>query len=300
MDKTINEAWYSLYVSAVHLDSVEQFDKSLQQADLAILLKPDDWRAYGLKGQVLDRKISKLADEAGQSSEPAAERDSLQHLAGQSTKAALQAWADAHEHLGRSDWAKDKPEDYKQAMQIIRGRLLEGYYNAHDYPKTIHFADEVLKDDKQNTDAIQFKAFAFAQMASDTAYSASQRDSLKRIAVEALNAARAERKDYPPIIYTIGQFNLQLGDTTAALSAFDDYLKLEPEDRDARFIMGVIYLEGGSFVNPEKARDTFKALTEHHPEDSAAWINYGVALIRLGQQEEGKKAIEEGKRLAGE
>jgi Flp pilus assembly protein TadD len=77
------------------------------------------------------------------------------------------------------------------------------------------------------------------------------------------------------------------------------YLKMEPADQDALFIVGVIYLEGGTFVNTEKARDIFKALTEHHPENAAAWTNYGVSLIRLGDNAGGKAAIEKGKAVSG-
>ena len=122
---------------------------------------------------------------------------------------------------------------------------------------------------------------------------------MRREAVQALDAAQKSRPDYSPIIYTKGQFCLQLGDTACAMQEFTNYLELEPQDRDALLIVGVIYLEGGSFVNTKKACDTFKALTEYHPEDGAGWINYGIATIRLGDNENGRKYIEKGKQLSG-
>lgn len=272
MNEITAEVWNTFYVNAVRHDSMVAYDKALEQADMAILLMPHDWRAFGLKAQILD-KLEKPAE-------------------------ALNAWQSAHRYLSQSDWGKEKPEEYGQAMDIIHGRLLEGYYNSGQYDKTIEFADEVLKTRPGNPDAIQFKAFSLAQMASDTARNAHERDSLRAVAVAALNSARKDRPDYPPIVYTIGQFNLQLGDTVAAVAAFEDYLKLEPKDRDALFILGVIYLEGGSFINTEKARDKFKKITENDPDDGTAWINYGVALIRLGDNENGRKAIEKGKTLS--
>ncbi len=302
----ISANWNTFYVDAVHEDSAKNYDKAIEQTDMAILLMPNDWRAFGLKAQILDR-LNKPME-------------------------ALKEWETAHRNIRSSNWEKEKPKEYAQAMDIIQSRLLEGYYSegerliglesqatdttglkarsdslnamaADAFQKTIEFADGMLKTAPDNGDATQFKAFALAQLASNSRFTDKQRDSLRAVAVSFLNEARKKRPDYPPIVYTVGQFNLQLGDTAAAIKAFDDYSKMEgvePRDRrDAEFVVGVIYLEGGSFVNTENARDLFKTMTEQDPNDKAAWTNYGVALIRLGDSAGGKAAIDKAKSLPG-
>ena len=273
IDEFINYHWAKFYGAAAGNDTLKAYDLALEQLEMATLLKPREWSTYGLQAQIYEKM--------------------------EQTDKALASWEEAEEYLDQSDISKKKPDDYKVYSEIIHARLLEGYYNSGRYREAIKYADEMSKADPSNADAVQFKAFSLAQLAADTSLSPAQQDSLRAIAVGALEEAQKARPDYPPIIYTKGQFYLQLNDTTNALKAFEDYLALDPADRDARFVVGVIYLEGGSFVNTEKARDTFKTLTEHHPEHGPAWINYGIATIRLGDTANGKKYLEKGKELSG-
>ncbi len=271
MDEILNRFWAKYYGAATKSDTLKDYDRALAQVEMALLFRPLDWHTDALQAQLYEKK--------------------------EQTDKALETWERAHQHLDASGLAKENPEEYKQASEVMHARLLEGYYSSGKYHKAIEYADQMAKDDPTNSDAVQFKAFSLAQLASDTSYSSKQRDSLRAVAVAALNEAKKARPDYAPIMYTIGQFNIQLGDTAEALKAFEEYLTKEPNDRDARFVVGVIYLEGGSFTNTEKARDTFKTLTETHPDDGPAWINYGIATIRLGDNVNGRKFIEKGKEL---
>jgi predicted Zn-dependent protease len=97
----------------------------------------------------------------------------------------------------------------------------------------------------------------------------------------------------------MGQFNLELGDTAAAINSFTDYLTLEKDDQDVLFALGVIYLEGGSFANNARALEIFESLTVTHEDFQAGWQNYGVALVRSGKTAEAKKALERAKALEG-
>jgi Flp pilus assembly protein TadD len=72
---------------------------------------------------------------------------------------------------------------------------------------------------------------------------------------------------------------------------------MKSDDKDILFVLGVLYLEGGSHTDNAKARDTFKKLTEVDPNDGPAWINYGVAMTRLGNTQDGVAAIKKGKAL---
>jgi hypothetical protein len=59
----------------------------------------------------------------------------------------------------------------------------------------------------------------------------------------------------------------------------------------------VIYLEGGTFTDNKKAKQLFESITVKFPDEGKAWINYGIALIRDGENAKGKIAIEKGNEL---
>lgn len=284
--KILQERWNNFYFAAVQYDSVfaarlatgatkaeaaPLAQQALRELDLAIKMQPGKWNTYGLKAQIYGR----LGDRA----------------------AALENWSLAREHIEQSDMRKKEPENFEQAVSVIYGNLLENYYNLDRYAETVRIADEMLKQNPASVDAVQFKAFALAQMAADAAFSTAQADSMKQVAIDALQVARKVRPDDAIIAFYIGQFNLQLKDTAAAVAAFEDLLQIDSTDREVLFALGVIHLEGGSFVNTEKARDLFKRIIDLDVNHAGAWVNYGIALIRLGDNEAGRKAIESGKAL---
>jgi tetratricopeptide (TPR) repeat protein len=326
VDFLLLERWNHFYFEAVQSDSLctkasagktdpadttarHYLRSGLTSLDLAILILPEKWNAYGLKAQMYGKMENR--------------------------KDALENWKLALKSISASDMAKEHPEDYHQAVSIIRSNILENLYNLDFYNEAVTAANEVLKSDSANVDAIQFKAFSLARLANDTTVSAEKRTEMKNDAIAALNRARSARPDDAVILYYIGQFHLQLGDTASAVKAFSDYLKLDEKDKEVRFVLGVLYLEGGSFVaavvtppdsllkskdpnKPEKvlvhgegktetidattylthkARDEFAKITAQYPDDGPAWINYGVALLRLGQSAEGKAAVEKGQAL---
>ena len=247
---------------------------AIENLDMAIRLQPAKWNAYGLKAQIL----GKMDDR----------------------RASAENWCLALEKIEASDMAKDDAQAYRQAIEVIRANLLEQYYSMDQYDDAIRLADEILRVEPENADAVQFKAFSLARKASDTTLTEEQRNAMRTQAITALQSARTSRPDEPVILYYIGQFHLQLADTAQAVQAFQDYLKLDDADREVRFALGVIYLEGGSFANTAKARDEFAHLVAIDSTDVASWINYGIALIRLGDNVKGKQAIEKGKALRHE
>jgi tetratricopeptide (TPR) repeat protein len=284
LDEYANQKWNDFYFSAVAIDSPytrksaaeladtakAQLKVALDKLDFAIMILPAKWNAHGQKAQVLE-KLEQIA-------------------------AANDCWVDALRLIQESDMPKKDAENYHQAVKVIRQHLLQNNYDLSHYTETVRIADEILAKDPESMDAVQYKAFALARLSVDTTKSDAERTEFKKQAVTALDNAR-KKTDDPVILYYMGQFHLQLGDTASALTAFGDYLKLEKNDKDVLFAMGVIYLEGGTFTSLEKARDTFKQVTEVAPEFAAGWINYGVALIRLGNNAEGRKAVEKGKSL---
>ncbi|MBU0507272.1 tetratricopeptide repeat protein [bacterium] len=284
IDRMLQTRWNHHYFIAVLCDSLydqnvgagvtdpdpkQHLLKGVEELDLAIVALPAKWNAYGLRAQILG-KLTR-ADES------------------------LESWNQALERIRASDMKKEQPDEYEQAVQVIQGKLLQGNYSLNRYRETVELADQILAKDSANIDALQFKAFALAQLGTDESMTQEERNEYKSRAITALEAAKKARPDDPTILYYIGQFNLQLADTAAALAAFNEFLTKEEKDRDVLFALGVIYLEGGTFADTVKARDTFAKLVEHFPDDGAGWTNYGVALIRLREIDKGREAIEKGK-----
>jgi tetratricopeptide (TPR) repeat protein len=289
IEAILQDRWMHFYSQAVQNDStythavtekIETPDPrmylqtAIENLDMAIKMQPGKWNAYGLKAQVYGKLNERPAS--------------------------AENWQLALSKIDSSGMATSEPEDYRKAVDVIRANLLEQYYSMDQYDETVHLADKILQVEPDNVDAVQFKAFSLARKASDTTLTGDQRKVLKNQAIAALEAARAARPDEPVIIYYIGQFHLQLGDTAQAIQAFQDFLKVDSTDREVRFALGVIYLEGGTFANQAKARDEFYTLVASDSTDAASWVNYGITLIRMGKNLEGKEAIERGKALRGQ
>lgn len=282
LDQLLDDHWFSFYNAALGIDTTikgstasdmtdeeqAQLRKSISDLDVATRLIPSRWNAYGQKAQVLER----LGDIAG---------------------------ADAAWRAAQSVLEQSKDDKKGEALVVIRQHLLANGYELEQYHETVALADEILAKDAANMDAVQYKAFALARLAGDTTHTQAERDQYKAEAIKALDAARAARKDDPVVVYYMGQFNLELGDTTAAMKSFQDYLTMEPEDKDVLFALGVIYLEGGSHADNGRAIELFKKLTDAHKDFQPGWQNLGVALVRAGKTAEAKEALTKARELDG-
>ncbi len=286
--KTISEGyWWEFYSKAVGADSsYRAMEKSgsmenanavvesgLKSASVAIKIDPQHWSSRFVFAQL---RGFQAKDEGF-----------------------VNAWHEAIAALDNSDLKTKDPDNYKNNRYYAQLQLIQNYYAKEDYAKTLEAADLMLADDPASVEAVQYKAFALATMASDEKRSVSERDSLKRVALGALENAKTSNPDDENILFYIGQFNLQLADTAAALAAFDNFLERAPDDRDVLFTQGLIYLEGEKFGNLDKAVEKFGAITSKNAEDGAAWINYGIALIRQGKTAEGSEAMKKGESLSG-
>lgn len=286
MQDIIERYWWEFYSKAVAADSsyraMEEansmenatvvVEQGLKAAETAIMIDPEHWSSRFVYAQLKGFQ----------------ERD----------ESFVKAWEEAGTALENSDLKTKEPENYKNNRYYVQLQLIQHYYSSQDYLKTIEMADRMLTEDPGSVEAVQYKAFSLATMANDEDRPQAERDSLKRVALKALNDAKVSNPDDENIIFYIGQFNLQLADTSAALTAFDEFLTKSPSDRDVLFTQGLIYLEGEKYGDLGKAADKFKAITESSPEDGPAWINYGIALIRQGKSEEGARAIEKGDSLS--
>jgi tetratricopeptide (TPR) repeat protein len=286
IDEILQTTWNHYYFQAVVQDSLHKKAisenpaspdaKNFLFAGLSCLNKaskvlPDKWNSYGFKAQLYSRMDS--------------------------TEASARNWELAIAKIKMADKAKQETEEYKMGLAIAKEAYLVDCYNLGRSNDVLVMSDDILKDDPKNINAIQLKANTLAKMTTDTSLSEAKRDSLKQVAIKALQSAEQADTTNADIIYTIAQFKLQLADTAGAINAFKDVLRINPKDKDVSFVLGVLYLEGGSFVDTKKAKDVFEGITKDFPDEGKAWINYGISLIRLGDNAKGKEAIDRGNAL---
>jgi tetratricopeptide (TPR) repeat protein len=285
MKSQVEEYWWEFYKKAVAADSVCRVASQEQRiaeveptladgvncASIAIKLDPPNWSSRFVYAQLLGYK----------------QKDESYEL----------AWYDALSALDSSNLKNENAEGFANNRRYARLQLAQHFFALEQYLKTLQMADQLLADEPGLVEAIQYQAFSLATLAGDESRSTVERDSLKHVAITALTTAREANKDDEIIVYYIGQFNLQLGDTASAMTAFNDYLTIVPDDKDVLFLQGLVYLEGEKFGDLPKAADTFKKITEIKPDNGAAWTNYGIALIRQGKTVEGGEAMKKGKEL---
>jgi hypothetical protein len=75
---------------------------------------------------------------------------------------------------------------------------------------------------------------------------------------------------------------------------------MEPSDTDVLFMVGFLYLQGGTFIDLAKAESCFQRIVDADATLCAAWTNLGIAQIRQDQTKLGAENMERGKKCADE
>ncbi len=88
---------------------------------------------------------------------------------------------------------------------------------------------------------------------------------------------------------------IRLDQLAAAQRALPDLLLFAPDDRDARYVLGVLELRTDA---PELAIHNFKRILARTPDDVMAWNGLGLAHIRIGALQEAAEALTRARTLA--
>ncbi len=320
MDEQVQGYWWTFYAQAVGADSVyraneiafreltpDSFVKVVHFDSLTAAIFVGDAKAadsifMSIQTKTVNNGVSAAGTSIKLDPKHWSSRFVFAQLRGfqQKDEGFVKAWEEALEALENSKLKTEEPDNFTKNLEYGRLQLIQHYYAKQDFQNTLRIADLLLVADSSSVEAVQYKAFALATMAGDEARPVAERDSLKRVALGALNAAKEANKEDENILFYIGQFNLQLADTAAAMAAFDEFLVMSPNDAVVLAIQGVIFLEGGAnFGDLKKAIEKLSAAKDAEPENGAYWTNYGIALLRDGKNEEGRKAMEKGAALSG-
>jgi tetratricopeptide (TPR) repeat protein len=142
-------------------------------------------------------------------------------------------------------------------------------------------------------------------------------DSLRLDAVEisaralsALDSAEAAMKMYDEIVkaypdnpdayYDRALLQMELADTSAAIADYQKVLELNPNDLDAMKHLGMLYLEGGTFVDYSKALQYYQKANELEPHNYNTVRGIIISLVRLGRVDEAKPYQDEASELLKE
>ncbi len=235
--------------------------------ELARTINPARWETYALLSNI--SSAAEQWDAAGETLQQAIER----HQRPEETSG-----ADVQQ--SEIEWKRTHLDMLENLAQI--------YYEQEHYEETISTCNEILTLDPQNPLAVKFIAFSWNLL-----------DQNEK-AIEAYQTAINAQPDNTNLLYNAAQLYMQMADTAGAMKYLADFFAIDPTDFEVVFQLSVIYLEGGSYADDEKAKELLGNAIEHFPDNPVIWTNYGVALIRTGETEEGKKAIEKAKALKGE
>lgn len=110
---------------------------------------------------------------------------------------------------------------------------------------------------------------------------------------EALREAAAARQMYPDAPhppYLIGLLARLRNDVAQAAEAFERVLQLDPDDVGAKVQLAQVYIQERRYAEAAKLCESALAV---EPYNATAAYNLGLALIRAGQQEAGRQALEQ-------
>lgn len=301
------------------------WDKAIEQCQLAIEQKPNDAEAYFILGKAYGMK--KMYREMN-----GAFKKSLES----SPKRAQEI-----QNLRETNWV----ELFNGGVALIKQDKLD------EAVEKFNLAIEILPD---RIDAYKNLAYTYSQMNNDslsiqTYLSAISIDStdleLKNflgilyyrnkkyekainILSEVIAKADPGSKEYSEALYHLAYSYDMLGQPEKALEAYNKALEAVPDDKDIMFNLGRLYFmmdnfekaienfqkvikvdssdfeahlnTGNAYLQLEKFKEAvpyFERATELKPDNANAWNNLGVAYVRAGMVEEGTAAFNKAEEL---
>jgi tetratricopeptide (TPR) repeat protein len=314
--------------------------KALGAVDIAMVLKPGEWNPLALKAQIIERtgQIAS-ATEAWTVAKAAIEASDLST---KNKEEFTTSWRIIQLHRLQNNYSSDNnPGALEVANQILENCSEEGYEWSGFIETTVDgqvidsFVSVEMTDlPEACQDALIFKAFSLTNMVNDppdyewsgeveteiktttdneTTESEDstqvwedteeRKSERRKEAIIALRAAFDVTPDDSAILFYLGQFYLDGGDTTNALEWWNSYIEIDTEEYDVLFQVGYLYLKGGSFKDVKRAEEMFQLLVDRFPNECDAWINLGVAQIDQDKTETAAASITRGqdcKAAAGE
>ena len=304
------------------------YDKAIEQCQIAIDQNPKDaeayfvlGKAYGAKGMYSEMKdafdkslsvsdvrafdINALKDrywrEIFNSGVSSYRRDQLDKAI-EKFRLAIKIIPDstsAYKNLGitYSQMGEDSlaVETYLEAMEIapqdLKLKTILGalYYKNAKYEKSIEVLKKVVEEADPNS-----KEYADAMISMAFSYDfLGESEKAKETYLSALKKV-PNNKD---IVFNLGRLNFMQKNYEDAIENFKKVLELDPEDFESYLNIGNAYLQLEKF---EESIPFYQKAVELKPDNANAWNNLGVAYVRAGKTEKGKEAFDKAESLRSE
>ena len=303
------------------------YDKAIEQCEIAVETNPEDAEAYFVMGQCYGiKKMFREMNEAftnalkySQQRAPEIEQERLRYWidlfnAGNSlTKQnklneaivsynlAIEIIPDkieAYQNLGfsyiQSDNIQEALKAYSKASEIdpenlhVKNSIGALYYQDKEYTKAIEILEEVLA-----------KADPQSQIYNEAIYNLAYCYDLMGDADKAIETYDSALKANPndkDLIFNMGRLYFQQEKYEKAIEIFQQVLSINPEDFETNYFIGNSY---GLMEKYEESIPYLEKASQIKPDDAATWNRLGIAYVRTGQPEKGKAAFDKEKELQG-
>lgn len=192
---------------------------------------------------------------------------------------------------------KQSAEKYRKATELQTGpKEFNLYYNLsnvlfqlEEYEECNRYAKAIIDEtteDSLRLEAVKISAGALSKL------------DRSKDAMEMYDQIILASPDDPDPYYDRALLNMEVADTTSAIRDFQRVVELNADDLDALRQLGLIHLDGGTFIDYAKALDYYQkayALEQPHSYNTVRGI--GMALVRLDRAEEATPYLEEATEL---
>jgi tetratricopeptide (TPR) repeat protein len=94
----------------------------------------------------------------------------------------------------------------------------------------------------------------------------------------------------PVVYYTLGEIHEQLRNKAKAVEAFQEVLRITPDDAEARQKCGKLLLDD---KRPDEALSQFEWLIQHFPQNRTARLGLARCKVALGELDQGQRLLDE-------
>ncbi len=252
--KIKNSHFESLYNEAVDNFNKKETDKTVEGLQTALLIAPEDREAWSLLGKTYIR---------------------------------ANRFDEGKEALRKAIALDPKFED--AGDRIL---LMEICYNNHEYENALTSAEEILRKEAANKDAVKVAAFCYNQLALKEE-DLQKKSALQGKALEYYQQVLANNPNDTDFLFNLGLLYEMMGRNEEALAQFERIYELNPKDKEAILHLAQTYLE--DLKDYDKSIEYYKIALELDPDNPGIWNNLGVAQIRAGDAREDASLIEAGK-----